>query len=106
MLWGAVASLTVLTAADGKELEGQVFVVTRGAQAIKLPLVQVMALSAADLQTHINEIAEKMDSDCAKAESRTRTALEELQNARRGVSGGIWEMDDDAWKNAAERSHR
>ncbi len=83
-----------IAAASGKELEGQVFVVTKGAQAIKLPLVPIMALRVDELQTHVGEIAGKTNPECAKAESKTRTSIEELQSARRGVSGGFgkWMM--------------
>lgn len=83
-----------LASASAKELEGQVFVVTKGAQAIKLPLVPIMALRVDELQKHVSEIADKKNPECAKAESKTRASIEELQSARRGVSGGFgkWMM--------------
>ena len=89
----AIACFSI-AAASGKELEGQVFVVTRGAQAIKLPLVQVMALPVDEVQKHISEVTEKTNLECTDAESKTKKAIEALQNARRGVSGGFgrWMM--------------
>src|SRR5438093_9510600 len=84
----AIACFSI-AAAGGKELEGQVFVVTRSAQAIKLPLVQVMALPVDELQKHISAVAEKTNLECTNAESKTKKAIESLQNARSGVSGGF-----------------
>jgi hypothetical protein len=87
-------SAFVAASAIGKDINGQIFIVTAGAQAIKLPLVQVGAISKADLEKHVSEIESQTAPEHAKADSAVTESTEEFQNAKRAVAGGFgkWMM--------------
>jgi hypothetical protein len=89
------ASVAGAALAQGKDIEGQVFIVTRGAQAIKLALVQVAAFRKTDIEAHIREVDTDLGDDRAKADAAFKQAIEALQRAKRAGAGSEHWLDDD-----------
>jgi hypothetical protein len=89
------ASIAGATLAQGKDIDGHVFIVTRGAQAIKLPLVQVAAFRKTEIEAHIREVDIRLSADRAKADAAVKEAIVALQHAKRaGAGSDNWLQDD------------
>jgi hypothetical protein len=122
--WGnicyvALATFAILpSAAKARVVDGQVFVVTRGAEAIKLPLVQILAIPVQDMENHLTEVEARIKADRARADSSAAAASSALSKAEHGVSGGFgrWMMTlqktqrkdptGQAWSDPGTESHR
>ena len=91
---GACAFAAGAALVQGKDIDGQVFIVTRAGPAIKLALVQVAAFSKAEIEKHVADTDIHLAPERSKADSAAKRALEELQHAEHGVSGGFgkWMM--------------
>jgi hypothetical protein len=89
------ASIASATLAQGKDINGQVFIVTRGAQAIKLALVQVSVFRKPDIEAHIHDADTRLSDDRAKADAAVKEAIEALQRAKRAAAGSDHWLDDD-----------
>jgi hypothetical protein len=91
------------THAQGKDIGGQVFIVTRGGPAIKLALVRVAAFRKADMETHVRDIDSQLADERAKADAEVSEASRSLQRAKRAVAGGLGEwMKRDAETHGRE----
>jgi hypothetical protein len=80
----AFLNAVVLSSANSKMIEGQVFIVTAGAQAIKLPLVQVVAISQAETARHISDVELRIGQEQAKVDA----AVVEARKAKRAIEDG------------------
>jgi hypothetical protein len=89
------ASVAGATLAQAKDIDGQVFIVTRGAQAIKLPLVQVAAFRKTEMEAHIREVDTRLSADRAKADAVVKETIEALQRAKRAGAGSEHWVEDD-----------
>jgi hypothetical protein len=84
-------ALLIFSTASGKTIDGQVFIVTAGAQAIKLALVQVIAVAQADTEKHISDTDVAVAAEQAKADAEVNEATQAAQQAKRAVAGGFGE---------------
>jgi hypothetical protein len=87
------------TSAQGKDIDGQVFIVTAAGPAIKLALVEVKLFVQADIERHIRDIDLAPDSERSKADATLAKAREELQAAERTVGGP--HGYDERWRGLA-----
>jgi hypothetical protein len=87
VLISSVALLYAFTNANGKTIDGQVFIVTAAGPAIKLALVEVRLFAQADIERHIRDIDLAPDSERSKADTALAKAREDLQAAERAVAG-------------------
>src|SRR5438105_15765179 len=71
------------THAQGMDIDGQVFIVTRGGPAIKLALVRVAAFRKVDIETHVRDIDSRLAGERAKADAEVSEASQSLQRAKR-----------------------
>jgi len=80
--------------ASGRTIDGQVFIVTAGAQAIKLALVQVAAVAQADIEKHISDINVALVAERAKADAAVKESTEAVRRAKWAIrgGGGQWEV--------------
>jgi len=89
---GAIfCALFISVAASGKPIDGQVFIVTAEQQAIKLALVQVMAVAQADAEKHISETNAALDAERAKADAAVKESTEAVRRAKWVIRGGFGE---------------
>ena len=65
------------------DIDGQVFIVTRGGPAIKLALVRVAAFRKVDIETHVRDIDSRLAGERAKADAEVSEASQSLQRAKR-----------------------
>ena len=78
-----------LTPVQAKRVDGQIFIVTAGAQAIKLPLVSVAAVSKANIEEHIKELDLKVAPERAKADASVTQLTAELEHDKRAEAIGL-----------------
>lgn len=93
-------SFALSSSANGKIIEGQVFVVTAGAQAIKLPLVQVTAIPKTEIERHVKDTELQISPERAKADAAVTEATEVFERAKRAVAGGFG-----AWMTQSRQEH-
>jgi hypothetical protein len=89
-----------MSPAGGKTIDGQVFIVTAGAQAIKLALVQVAAIPRTEIEKHISDVEMRIASERTKADFSATEASEAAQRTKQAIAGGFGE-----WMRRVAREH-
>lgn len=90
----ALVSAVVINPAESKDIEGQIFIVTAGAQAIKLPLVPVLIIPKAEIEKRINEVELQIAPERTKADAALSQASKEVKHGEQAIAGGFgrWMM--------------
>src|SRR2546421_12075764 len=75
------ASVAGATLAQAKDIDGKVFIVTSGGQAIKLPMVQVAAFRKTEIDAQIREVDGRLRADRGKPDDAEIRQSESSQPA-------------------------